>query len=129
VINITSASAFTIDFTGREIARTLGFTKSLQPSTTSLTGSGFVNFSTNSFAYNILLNNYVTYEDNKSNGYTFRVPITSNSLGYTTYEPQSWTQVVEIPRQLNQLDIKVYDDQHNIVDLNLIDWYIHLRRV
>ena len=128
VINIQHASPFILDFTNREIARTLGFTKTTQPSTTSLTGSGFVNFSTNSFAYNLLLNNYVTYEDNRNNGYTFRIPITSNTLGYTTYEPNAWVQSVDVPHQLNRLEAKLYDDHHNLVDLNLVDWYIYLRR-
>ena len=128
VINIQNGTAFTLDFRGREVAKTMGFPKTLQPTTTNLTGSGFVNFSTNSFGYNVLLNNFVSYEDNKSNGYTFRIPITSNSLGYTSYEPNGWVQSVEIPRPLNRLEVKIFDDDHNLVDLNLVDWYIYLSK-
>ena len=128
-INIAHATAFVLDFTGKAIARTLGFPKTVQPSTTSLTGSGFVNFSTRSFAFNILVNNFVTFEDNKSNGYTFRIPITSNTLGYTSYEPNTFVQTVQIPHQINRLDIKMFDDEHNPIDLNYIDWYMYWRKL
>jgi len=78
---------------------------------------------------NITINSSMGVES--LNGYdsTLLIPVTENALDYITYSPSTtFQQTVVFDKSVNLIQVKVRDQNYNILDLNNIDWYIILKR-
>jgi flagellar hook assembly protein FlgD len=88
--------------------------------------SGLINLA-QTRSFNISINQITATSDLNSIGYSFVVPVTSNTPGVEYYETQNgFQQYIRIDAPTRQLDIVVYDDNHEILPL-YSNWYMMLQ--
>ena len=127
---IVSASNGTFSFTfgtntKYSAAATMGFAPVNTASASVQTGANLVNLAQNR-SFNISINAVTATSDLNGVGYSYVVPITSNTPGVQYYEsPNCFHQVISIDKPTRQLDITVYDDNYEILSM-YSDWYMIL---
>jgi hypothetical protein len=77
---------------------------------------------------NISVGNSLGVETLKNVGSSLLIPITENSLSYINYEPDRFQQYITFQKCRSVVEVKVKDQDSNLVDFNNIDWYLVLER-
>lgn len=117
-INITDTTPFIIDF--QQIGRMLGFNGEIGP-TTNITSEDTINL-------NLTTNLYISCQElglyinsffiNKQSNVIQSIPININSYGYILFQNQMETIFKVDSRNLEVLNIEIFDDAGNIVFFN-----------
>jgi hypothetical protein len=128
VLTFSKGDDFVLDFRNCPLARLLGFNEVLYDASPTVTGSGWVNFASNSMGLNIIIDQHCNTRDNTHNAFTFRIPTTSMKGNYSAYEPKMWYQTLHLPFDRRSLSIRVVDDDSKIVSLGNIDWWLILEK-
>lgn len=126
---ISSTDAFAFTFGSNQLnsaAITLGYLQQDTAMLFSQTASGIVNVAQTK-SFNISVNNYVSTSTLDGIGYSFVIPVTAASLSFSLYEPlQHYPQSIYIDSPTQQLDIGVYDDNHQLMQV-FSDFYMILQ--
>jgi hypothetical protein len=123
----TGLFSFTFGTNSNHSAATMmGYPLIDTPSAISQSASGLINLA-QTRSFNISVNNITATSDLNRIGYSFVVPVTSNTPGVEYYETQAgFQQYIRIDSPTRTLDIVVYDDNNDILPL-YSNWYMILQ--
>ena len=126
-----SAGTFILTFgtnTLRSAYAQLGFPQSNSTTATSSQIAPTMLYLAQTRSFNISVNGYSSTFDVTGRGYTYVLPVTSNTPGIEYYEaPESYQQEMMIDSPTRSLNIAVYDDFNNILPIQS-DWYMILEK-
>lgn len=124
-----SSGTFKLTFgtnTKHTVAIALGFQSVDTAFASSHVGSGLLNLA-QTRSFNISVNSITTTCDLNGVGYSFVIPVTSNTPGVQYYEaPLGFEQVINIDAPTRQLEIVVFDDNYEVMPL-YAEWYMMLQ--
>lgn len=131
-LTISAISNFAFNFTGKDnnCHSLLGFDNNTDTvQSTSITGSNMINLA-QVHMFNISLDGISGIDQRNLHSTSFVIPIPASTLSYVNYESSSnFDQIIEVHSAKRVITMTVYDEKHNILDLNGIDFMLILERL
>lgn len=128
-LTFTSSTNFTFNFTNSTIFKTLGFTKSIN-----YTSSG--NILITPFPLNLAIINQLSivsdglatngYSSNKTENILSNVSVDKPAFGILTFESPNMVRRILKTKSINSIDIRILDQDGNLIDFNNQDWSLTL---
>jgi hypothetical protein len=107
----------------------MGFANEDSAQATSLTGSHMINLSP-IHMFNISLDGISGIDQRNLHSTTFVVPVPAGALQYVNYQSNvNFDQIIEIHSDKRVITMTILNEQHQLLDLNGVDWMLILEKL